>query len=351
MPVFPPASKPWAPSPCRWINGLLARPARLAAWLVLILCVSCPSVGAIGAMAMEQPGRVRLAMDETAGSIAVIYPEVAEPYRSIFSQIIAGINEQAGAAVRGVPVGPTATSQDIADALMGQHVRVVIALGRNGLKMAGSLGHDVAVVGGCVISVPEDEARAETVFSLAPDPSLLFARLKALKPGVTRVHVVYDTTQSGWLIRRAKEVAQATGIQLIAREATDLKSALRIYQEVLAAMDPQQDSLWLPQDTTTVEESAVLPMLLQEAWTRGIVLFSSNIAHVRRGALFALYPNNRQLGRHLGSWAAGMAGAAPGGLVPLTDVMAAVNVRTAAHLGLQLSGEEERSFDLEFPEN
>jgi putative ABC transport system substrate-binding protein len=135
------------------------------------------------------------------------------------------------------------------------------------------------------------------------------------------------------------------------QEADDLKSALRFYQEAFASADPRRDVLWLPQDSTVVDESAVLPLVLQESWNRGIAVFSSSVSHVKRGVLFALYPNNLELGRSLAiSAQAALAGAPPPkGLLPLRETLVAVNLRTANHLGIPI-GSRQQTFDLVFPE-
>jgi putative ABC transport system substrate-binding protein len=192
-----------------------------------------------------------------------------------------------------------------------------------------------------------------SVLSLAPDPALMFARLKDLMPAVRRVHVVYDPRHNAWLLRLAREAARTRSLELVTHEASDLRAALRHYQEILTNVDPRTDALWLPQDATTVEDSSVLPMVLQQAWNRSLVVFSSNVAHVQRGALFALYPDNVELGRNLASSALGVLGAGAQesrAVVPLKDVLLAVNLRTANHLGLRLSYEQQRRFDLVFPQ-
>jgi putative tryptophan/tyrosine transport system substrate-binding protein len=92
--------------------------------------------------------------------------------------------------------------------------------------------------------------------------------------------------------------------------------------------------------------------VLQEAWTRGLAVFSSSVAHVKRGALFSLYPNNVELGRSLAGAALGQLsgnGAQGRGVMPLKDVLMAVNVRTASHLGLGVA-QRQLSFDMVFPE-
>ena len=67
---------------------------------------------------------------------------------------------------------------------------------------------------------------------------------------------------------------------------------------------------------------------------------------MRRGVLFALYPDNLELGRHLGSTAQGLIGNAAStpvrGLHPLRQVLTAVNTRTAEHLGLDLRASGQR---------
>jgi putative ABC transport system substrate-binding protein len=291
---------------------------------------------------------------EASHSLAVLYPDIGEPFRSVFAKIIEGIEDQAKGHVLSYAVGANANPQDLANELRRHDVRVVIALGRNGLKAATALNRDIGVVAGGVISVPESEARGGLlVHSLAPDPALLFAQLRALVPNAKRVFVVHDPRQNAWLIRRAREAARAQGLELVAQEADDLKTAVRFYQETFATADPRRDVLWLPQDSTTVDESTVLPLVLQESWNRGLAVFSSSVAHVKRGALFALYPNNVELGRSLaGSALAALpasAAHAARGVVPLKEVLIAVNVRTAGHLGIQL-GSRQQSFDLVFPE-
>lgn len=289
------------------------------------------------------------AMATDAARIAVVYPDIGEPFRSVFAKIIEGIEAQVRARLPRIAVGAGTGPQELAAELRRHDVRVLIALGRNGLKAATALEPPMAVVAGGVLSVPEADARHLTVHSLAPDPALLFSQLRTLMPAARRVAVVHDPRQNAWLVRRAREAARTQSLELTALEADDLKSAVRLYQDFFAAADARRDVLWLPQDSTTVDESAVLPLVLQESWNRGVASFSSSVAHAKRGALFALYPDNAGLGRALAQSAqAAMAPSqAPRGVLPLREVLVAVNVRTAAHLGIAL---KQQAFDLVFPE-
>lgn len=283
--------------------------------------------------------------------IAVVYPDIGEPYRAIFEKIVEGIEDWAGPRVVKYAVKPSADIAELKTALRRQDARVVIALGRQGMKAVAPDRGRAIVVGG-VVTVPESEARGLSVVSLSPDPSLLFARLKALMPAAKRVFVVYDPRNNAWLMRLAKEAARAQGLELVAYEAEDLRGAMQQYQAVFAAADSRTDALWLPQDTTTVEEGSVLPLVLKESWNRGLAVFSSSFGHVRRGVLFSLYPDNVELGKSLAGLALGiLASGNHGGhgMMPLRDVRIAVNLRAAQHLGLDLS-RQQRGFDLVFPE-
>lgn len=287
-----------------------------------------------------------------ADSIAVLYPDLAEPYRGIFARIIEGIEVRLETTVRVYPLGSSVDVSDLNLKLKRDGIKVVIALGRQGLKAASALNRDVTVVVGAVLAAPEAGERALTGISLMPDPVLLFARLKSLLPAARRVVVVYDPRQNEWLIKLAREAAKAQGLELVAYEARDLAGAARRYEDVFAALDGRADALWLPQDATTVDEITILPLVLRESWNRGVPVFSSSYLHVKKGVLFALYPNNFELGRSLASSATGVLTGEPGkrGMSPLREVYAAVNLRTASHIGINIDLRQQRGFDSVFPE-
>lgn len=293
----------------------------------------------------------KLAQASDVDGIAVIYPDISEPYRSVFTQIIEGIEARAKGRVANFAVGPNVDVGELNNSLHRQDTKVVIALGRQGMKIASRLDSNIGVVVGGVLSPSEDGDRVLQVNSLSPDPALLFSRLKKMMPNARRVYTVYDPRQNEWLIRLAKEGAVAQGLELVTYQAQDLRSAMRAYQEIIAVVDGSQDALWLPQDSTTVEESTVLPLVLQESWTRNLAVFSSSFGHVKRGVLFSLYPNNVELGRHLAGDALGLLASGSGetpSMAPLREVLMAVNLRTAKHLGLNTN--RLQSFDMVFPE-
>ena len=284
-------------------------------------------------------------------AIAVIYPDIGEPYRNIFDEIIKGVEDKVGTQVSSYPVSADTDIVALKDRLLHQNAKVVIALGRQGMKTATTLNDGAVVVGG-VLTVPESDAKRQPVITLSPDPALLFARMKALMPTTKRIFVVYNPGFNSWLIKLAKDAASAQGLDLVVFPANDLRGAVQSYQKIFSEADGHNDVIWLPQDPITVEENSILPLVLQDSWNQGIAVISSNFGHVRRGVLFALYPDNEALGKRLAGLAEDIlnsnAATAKTGLMTLLDVQSAVNVRTAKHLGINpmlLKG-----FNTSFPE-
>jgi putative ABC transport system substrate-binding protein len=290
---------------------------------------------------------------ELGRALVVVYPELGEPFRQIFATIIDGIEDKLGGSVTSLAVANNANPAQVVEDIRRRDIQVLIGLGRGGMRIAAAMAGELAVLAGCVVSVQESEARSFPVHTLAPDPALLLARLKRLKPGTRRVHLVYDPKLNAWLVKLAREAARADGMELLAHEAADQAGALRTYSQLLASADPARDALWLPQDPTTVDDSTVLSLVLREGWNRNITVFSSHVAHVRRGALFSLYPDNREMGRSLAAAAQRLAAApkaAVAGVLPLRQTLAAINIRTAAHLGIDVAAAQS-GFELVYPSN
>ncbi|MGV7207712.1 ABC transporter substrate-binding protein [Oxalobacteraceae bacterium A2-2] len=284
------------------------------------------------------------------GSIAVLYPNVDEPFRSAFVSMIQGIEERTRIKVRSYPVDPKVDTADLNATLKHNGTRVVIALGRQGLNAATGLDRDISVLAGGVLLLSESENVMG--ISMTPDPAMLFARLRALLPELRRVIVVYNPQKSEWLVKLARDAARAQGLELAAHTASDMARAVQLYPQLIAAADNRHDALWLPHDSTTVEETTILPLVLRESWNSGVPLFSSNALHVKKGALFAMVPNNVELGRTLASSALGVINGDTRrrNLVPARELQTAINLRTASHIGLNLGAQQQRAFDFIYPQ-
>ena len=300
----------------------------------------------------DQLRRPELQASVGKGSIAVLYPNVSEPFRSAFISMIQGIEERTRLRVRTYAVDPKVDVADLNTQLKRSGTKVVIALGRQGLSVASGLDRDIVVLVGGALLLSDAEIVNVNGISLTPDPALLFARLRTLLPETRRIIVVYDPKKTEWLLRLAREAAKAQGLELVAHEARDLSQAAHLYTSIFNAAESRRDAVWLPHDTTTVEESTLLPLILKEAWNSGVPIFSSNVLHVKKGALFAMSPNNVELGRSLATSALGLMSGElrKKGVQPLRELHTAINLRTASHMGLNIGYQQQRTFDFIYPE-
>jgi putative ABC transport system substrate-binding protein len=286
-------------------------------------------------------------------SVAVIYPNVREPYRDVFMEIIRGIETGLGQSVKHyVLEGDDDTSAALLERVRDDQVDVVISLGRAGLSATKQLAEVFPVVIGAVMISPGQESKGQTGITLTPDPEVFFERLKDIVPSAKEVTVIFDPRQKAWEIERARKAAKERGLALNAFPTEDLRLSAELYRKVLAQIKDGSIAIWLPQDNAAMDEQTLLPVVLQEAWEKNFVVFSGNLDHVRKGALFSLYPDNFGMGRSLAVLALDRlkSGAVSTSAInPLRDLLLAVNLRTAEHLGIRFASRDRQQFDLVFP--
>src|SRR5690606_28706581 len=183
-----------------------------------------------------------------------------------------------------------------------------------------------------------------------PAPALLFAGLLQLRPDVLEIHVVFEPEYNGWVIEAAENAAQDLGIRLRSHPVTGLREAAARYREVQQQLEPRTQAFWLHLGGPSREKS-VVQKIIETAWTRDQIIISSNLADVRRGAFYALFPDNRGMGMELARllkmrMADGESATEP---VFLSALYQALNLRTAEHLGLRLDREGLKAFDFIYP--
>lgn len=297
---------------------------------------------------------IPVSLPAQAACTALVYPEIAEPYRSVFASITAGIKdgakEQLHGEIKAYALAGSGGSGQLSGWLDREQCRAVITLGQKAFETVRSLELKIPVVAGAVHLTPE-LAGGGSGISLAASPERLFRQLLLLAPQVKRVHAIHFPARSAWIIALAQQSAKAMNLELVTHEVRDLRSAARSYADLLEHVQGPNDALWLLPDEA-LDLETLIPVILEQSWTKRLPVFSSNPALVKRGLLFALYPDNRALGASLARLAAQRISdpGSPPVLAPLTDLLSAVNLRTAEHLGLEIDAERQRGFTLLFPE-
>lgn len=286
--------------------------------------------------------------------IAVVYPEVGKPYQDVIDSIIQGIRQQSDSSLEPFALKGSDEDGKLSSWLVQRKIKIVIALGKQGLEATDSLPDGVQrILGALLTPPPRNGTTYAGGISLVPDPEIIFARIRELSAKTRRVIVVYDPGVNDWLVQLAKQAASKIGLDLLALPAKDLRDAAATYVHLQEQGLAVTDLIWLLNDPNTVDQNTILPLLLKASWDKGFPVISNNPSHVKRGVLFALYPDYVRMGVSLGKLAAQTAanGDVHQPVESLKDVLIAVNLRTAEHLNLVFSPKEKDAFDLIFPES
>jgi putative ABC transport system substrate-binding protein len=292
-----------------------------------------------------------LAFPAQSNDIAIFYPNVSEPYKSIYQEIVSGVESGRVNAGKEIPLAvftlaKNFDSQRITQQLNDKGIKKVLVLGRSGLRLARALKDDFTVISGALPITPNTIAG----ISLIADPEYLFKYLAQVAPKVNTIHVAYSNA-NGWLINLAKSAAISQGYELDIKKVDSTKQALEFYQQLFTKGLSEKDAIWLPIDRISSQDKVTLPFILEKAWNDDIVVFSSKPSHAKRGALFSTYPDNYGLGQQLYKMINEYSiGSEPRPFSALISTLLAVNLRTAAHLGFKYDQEQQKSFQLTFPE-
>jgi len=277
--------------------------------------------------------------------LAVLYPEVRGGYSKVFKNILEGVDELENVNVVSRRVSNKTKVEEVDEWLERKQAQTILTLGQRSYKVAKQLKSNLPVTIGAIVATPNGHGG----ISMDGSPELFFQYLNALAPDIKRVHVVYSEKNTGWLVNIAENAAAIRNIDLLLYKVDNLKQGIKNYTEILNKVESNKDAIWIPLDRI-VPDKAILPKILKTAWDKNIVVFSNNPLHAKKGALFALFPDHKLVGKKLATIAVEQITAkGKYKLFPTTDLKLAVNRRTASHLGLSFTKREQRQFDIVFP--
>lgn len=278
--------------------------------------------------------------------VAVFFPESKEPYKTIYNEIIKGIKSSSADLVTEFKLDKNFNTKQIIQDLRAQSITRVVVLGRTGYRLAKLLPLEFKVVSGALPIRPNGVSG----ISLISDPDSLFSYLGLLAPSVKNIHIAFSESNQ-WLIALAEKAAIEKGLKLNHRKVKNTAEAVEFYNSLFDSGIGEQDAIWLPLDRVSSQDKITLPLILEKAWSNEVAVFSSKPSHAKRGVLFSTYPDNYLLGERLFKMVNELADSqTPKKFAALKSLQLAVNLRTAAHLGLKYSNEEQQSFKVIFPE-
>ncbi len=281
-----------------------------------------------------------------ATRVAILIPQTPSKAQAIYEEIYSGVMLAADAELLRFNVSADTTAEQVHQWLSEQNPSAIITISKTPYEYASSAGLKVPLIVGGLGSTPQGVSGV----ALAGDPGEFFANAKQIAPTVERVYLVYNESMNGWWLNDARNSAEQNGLELVALEATSVRKGAKIYKSMLKDARRDKDAVWIPL-VTVVPSKTVLPMVLRKAWDKHLVVFTNSPVHAKQGALFSLYPDNAAMGVQLMELALEQANSdnSEPRVVMARNMKRAFNWRTASHLGLKYTLDEEAGFDRIYP--
>lgn len=207
---------------------------------------------------------------------------------------------------------------------------VMVTLGKRSLEKVRLLEPSVPIVAGAITRAKKPVKG----ISMTPDSEIILSNLLIIAPFVKRVYAVTNSEQRAQLQRAETYLAQQ-GKSLLIEEAASIQQAADKYLKIINQAS-SNDAIWLMR-SAKLNDPSILMLILEAAWKKKIVVFSSNPTHVKRGALFSAYPNNEKMGVALAEMAKKheqLLSTSGVDLTPLRNLHIIMNERTSKHLGI-----------------
>ncbi len=282
-----------------------------------------------------------------AESVAVIYPEVREAYKKVFNNITEGVEAELKQNILLREINKNTSPSETRAWLSKNSISAVVALGNKSIQAIGP-DLDIPTVIGAVVFQPDTNQYAG--ISLSPSPEQLFSGLRVLLPTLKTIHVVYDPARNQWEVEAAAELAVSLGITVKPYPSEDLRTAAKAYRDIQSKMDSESEALWLPLGGPA-RDKAILQNILETAWVKEHAVISSNLADVKRGVLFAMYPDNVGMGENLGRLLKEVVNQTQSEpkIYFTTALFKAINRRTAEHLNIRIGQSDLDEYNFIYP--
>jgi putative ABC transport system substrate-binding protein len=177
--------------------------------------------------------------------------------------------------------------------------------------------------------------RRVTGASLDVPHEIQFSHLRRLLPAARRIGVLYHPDETRAVVEAAAAAAPEHGFTMVAEVVEEPGQAVA----ALGRLTEKADVIWAVADSHVFAPQTTAALILA-ALRRRVPLIGLSNAHVRAGALAALYCDYKDVGRQTAEIVARVLQGEDAAAIPVTKVRAvklALNLRTAEHLGVTIT--------------
>lgn len=287
----------------------------------------------------------------------ILYPDLRAPYNKIIENIIQGSEEElrkkTKASVRHFKSDNETKPFEIENWVNQHNISEVISLGYSNYKLLKNtnLSNTKVILGG-IITPPKDSPYS--ILSFTPDPTPLFKSALTLRPSIENIHYIYEQGKQQWILDIAIKAAIELNINLKLDASNSASETAQKYQKLLSSLNSEAiktSAIWIPQNSIQ-KNKPLLNKVLQDSWDNKIIIISSSLSDVKRGALISVYPDNKAIGKQLAQLLHSTNASTKDNLplqLPNKNLFHAINTRTAEHLGIHLKRQEIIKYDFIYP--
>jgi putative ABC transport system substrate-binding protein len=282
-------------------------------------------------------------------SILVLFPEVDDPYRKAYEQIIEGLRSSGVGSLHSQPISK---GQDFSKTQrwIDEHessAKYLVTLGGRALQASGHLRHELRIIASAIDILPGDYPVSGV--SIFIHPEIYLEYLTTLSPQINQL-VLYYNKKDESIIEIVEKEAYQRGIEVTPISVINIETAILQITDMLKGIDPKTTAIWFTHNVIEFNTELLYPYILEESWNRRILVFSSMVSHTKRGFLFSLYPDYQGVGKEIGQLISEHELHDDAIVVRYTRAAKfALNTRTAQRLGLIIDNKTLKIIDVKFP--
>lgn len=274
---------------------------------------------------------------------AVLYPQVRDEYAQIFLDIIHGIQQTAGTPPAYIQqLARNSHPKQLEKAFKNNNIEMVVALGSRSYQFSTQFENPPPIL----VAATQETIHHFSSLNLTPQPQLMFDKLSQLAPNIKKVTIIYNPEHNQWMMKQAILAAKQYNLTLQLIKVSSLKAATEKYRYFFNHVDPETEALFLPLDSTVINEKITIPFILTSAWKQQVVVFSCNPIHVKRGVLFSIYPDSQRIGQDIGDLIKIESTSSQHQIHPMRRSIFSLNKKTALHLNLNIPDTLEKELEL-----
>jgi putative ABC transport system substrate-binding protein len=241
--------------------------------------------------------------------------------------------------------GDASKAAAVLPALYAAQPRIIVTIGSLATSVALADDSPIPVVFSMVLypkasGFSSSSQRGVTGVSLDLPLESQFASLHRILPAAKKVGVLFNPTETGAIAAAAAGAASRSGLTLVTREVGDPGEAVN----ALGTLMEEVDVVWAVADGHVFTPQTT-PALILASLRRRVPLIGLSTAHVRSGALAAIYCDYRDVGAQTGVVVLRVLMGEHADGIPVVSPRKAdlaVNQRTAELLGLKIPSDVAR---------